>query len=91
MYKENFKFENYLRILEDKDIYTLCKLRTTNNKFPMEIGGNNIDGANRICTENVDIPVFTSNSYIITFCAYSIGTVNIIPANFHRKFVVGSS
>ena len=33
MYKENFKFENYLRILEDKDIYALCKLRTTNNKL----------------------------------------------------------
>jgi hypothetical protein len=51
MYKENFKFENYLRILEDKDIYALCKLRTTNNKFPMEIGWNNIDGANMTLLE----------------------------------------
>ena len=27
--KDNFEFENYFNILEDKDIYTLCKFRTT--------------------------------------------------------------
>ena len=26
--KDNFEFENYFNILEDKDIYTLCKFRT---------------------------------------------------------------
>jgi hypothetical protein len=65
MYKENFKFENYLRILEDKDIYTLCKLRTTNNKFPMEIGWNNIDGANRICTKCDNITIGGEYHYIM--------------------------
>jgi hypothetical protein len=42
--KENFEFENYFRILEDKDIYTLCKFRTTNHKLLIETGRwNNID------------------------------------------------
>jgi hypothetical protein len=44
IFKENFEFENYFRILEDKDIYTLCKFRTTNHKLPIETGRwNNID------------------------------------------------
>ena len=30
LFKDNFEFENYFNILEDKDIYTLCKFRTTN-------------------------------------------------------------
>jgi len=32
IFNENFEFENYFRILEDKDIYSLCKFRTTNHK-----------------------------------------------------------
>ena len=36
IFKENFEFENYCRIMEDKDIYTLCKFRTINNKLHMD-------------------------------------------------------
>jgi hypothetical protein len=35
IFKENFEFENYFRVLEDKDIYTLCKFRTNNHKLPI--------------------------------------------------------
>jgi hypothetical protein len=38
LFKDNFEFENYFNILEDKDIYTLCKFRTTNHKLPIETG-----------------------------------------------------
>jgi hypothetical protein len=38
IFKENFEIENYFRVLEDKDIYTLCKFRTTNHKLPIETG-----------------------------------------------------
>ena len=75
MYKENFKFENYLRILEDKDIYTLCKLRTTNNKFPMEIGGNNIDGANRICTKCDNITIGGEYWNVNIFQTLDVGSI----------------
>jgi hypothetical protein len=52
IFKENFEFENYFRILEDKDMHTLCKFRTTNHKLPIETGRwNNIDRVNRICTK----------------------------------------
>jgi hypothetical protein len=33
LFKDNFEFENYFHILEEKDIYTLCKFRTTNHKL----------------------------------------------------------
>jgi hypothetical protein len=57
IFKENFEFENYFRILEDKDIM-----------FTFHY-----------------VMVFISNSYIVTFCTYSIDTVNIIPpTNFYR-------
>jgi hypothetical protein len=38
LFKDNFEFENYFNMLEDKDIYTLCKFRTTNHKLPIETG-----------------------------------------------------
>jgi hypothetical protein len=38
LFKDNFEFENYFNILEDKDIYTLCKFRTTNHTLPIETG-----------------------------------------------------
>ena len=48
LFKDNFEFENYFHILEDKDIYTLCKFRTTNHKLPIETGRwNGIDRENR--------------------------------------------
>jgi hypothetical protein len=47
LFKDNFEFENYFNILEDKDIYTLCKFRTTNHKLPIETGRwNGIDREN---------------------------------------------
>ena len=50
LFKDNFEFENYFNILEDKDIYTLCKFRTTNHKLPIETGRwNGIDRENRQC------------------------------------------
>jgi hypothetical protein len=59
-FKENFEFENYFRVLEDKDIYTLCKFRTTNHKLPIETGRwNNIDRVNKICTT-----VYTTKTWV---------------------------
>jgi hypothetical protein len=53
-FKDNFEFENYFNILEDKDIYTLCKFRTTNHKLPIETGRwNGIDRENRQCLKKL--------------------------------------
>ena len=38
IYKDNLVFENYLNILNDRDILTLSKFRTTNHKLPVENG-----------------------------------------------------
>ena len=66
IFKENFEFENYFRILEDKDIYTLCKFRTNNHKLPIETGWwNNIDRVNRICTKCDNITIGDEYHYIM--------------------------
>jgi hypothetical protein len=49
IYKDNLVFESYLNILNDKDILTLSKFRTTNHKLPVENGRwKNIARENRI-------------------------------------------
>ena len=58
IFKEKFEFGNYIRILEEKDIYILCKFRTTNHISPIETGRwNNIDRVNRICTKCDNIAI----------------------------------
>ena len=80
IFKENFEFENYFRILEDKDIYTLCKFRTTNHKLPIETGRwNNIDRVNRICTNCDNIAIGDEYHYIME-CEYF--------SNFRNRFIV---
>ena len=50
IYKDNLAFENYLNILNDKDILTLSTFRTTNHKLPVENGRwKHIARENRIC------------------------------------------
>jgi phage anti-repressor protein len=52
LFKDNFELENYFNNLEDKDIYTLCKFRTTNLKLPIETGRwYGIDRENRQCSK----------------------------------------
>ena len=65
IFKENFEFENYFRILEDKNIYTLCKFRTTNHKLPIPGRWNNIDRVNRICTKCDNITIGDEYHYIM--------------------------
>ena len=50
LYKEDFGIENYFRILDDKNIITLCRFRTLNNNLPIESGRwQNISRENRKC------------------------------------------
>jgi thioester reductase-like protein len=51
LYKQIFEFENYFNILENKNIFTFCKFRTTNTKLPIETA--NISFAN--FTQGADI------------------------------------
>ena len=52
IFKEHFECENYIRSLESKDSYILCKFRTTSHTLLIETGRfNNIDRANIICTK----------------------------------------
>ena len=72
--------ENYFRILEDKDIYTLCKFRITNHKLPIETGQwNNIDRVNRICTTCDNITIGDEYHYIMECEHFS---------NFRNRFIV---
>ena len=50
IFKENFEFENYLDILENKDIVLLFRYRTCNHRLPIETGRwTNIDRNDRYC------------------------------------------
>ena len=80
IFKENFEFVNYFSILEDKDMYPLCKFRTTNNKLPIETGWwNNIDSVNRICTKCDNITIGDEYHYIMECEHFS---------NFRNRFIV---
>ena len=80
IFKENFEFENYFKILEDKDIYILCKFRTTNHKLPIETGRwNNIDRINRICTKCDSITIGDEYHYIMECEHFS---------SFRNRFIV---
>jgi hypothetical protein len=55
-----------LRILEDKDMYTLCKFRTTNHTLPISTGQwNNIERVNNICTKCDNITIGDEYHYIM--------------------------
>ena len=38
MFKEKLKLEKYFKKLNDRNIITLCRFRTTNHKLPIEMG-----------------------------------------------------
>ena len=38
LYKKGVSFENYLEILKDKNLFLLCRFRTSNHRIPIEIG-----------------------------------------------------
>lgn len=38
LYKKGVSFENYLEILKDKNLFLLCRFRTSNHRLPIEIG-----------------------------------------------------
>jgi len=68
IFKANFEFENYLRILENKDMHTLCKFRTNNQKLPIETGRwNNIDRVNRIYTKCDNIIIGDEYHHIMDY------------------------
>ena len=37
LYKKGVSFENYLEILKDKNLFLLCRFRTSNHRIPIEI------------------------------------------------------
>ena len=50
LYKDNLQFENFFNILDDKNIVTLSRFRTLNNKLPIETGRwQNVPRENRKC------------------------------------------
>ena len=50
IFKENFEFENYLDVLENKDRTLLCRNRTCNHKLPIETSRwTSIDRNERYC------------------------------------------
>jgi hypothetical protein len=63
IFKENFEFENYFRILEDR--YPM-QIQNTNHKLPIETGRwNNIDRVYRICTKCDNIIIGDEYHYIM--------------------------
>ncbi len=51
LFKDKFEFENYINILDDKNITTMCRFRTLNHHLPIEKGRwQNIPREQRKCT-----------------------------------------
>ena len=50
LYQKGISFKNYLEILKDKDLFLLCRFRTSNHRLPIEIGPwENINRENKVC------------------------------------------
>ena len=65
--------------LDDKNMYTLCKFRTTNHRLPVETGRwNNIDRVDRICTKCDNITIGDEYHYIMERELFS---------NFRNRFI----
>jgi len=48
--KKGVSFEKYLEILKDKNLFLLCRFRTSNHRLPIAIGRwQNINRENRVC------------------------------------------
>ena len=55
--KDKWTMENYMHLLDDKDVFQIFKFRTSNHKLPVETGRfHNIDYHDRKCPKcNIDI------------------------------------
>jgi hypothetical protein len=50
LYQKGISIKNYLEILKDKDLFLLCRFRTSNHRLPIEIGPwENINRENKVC------------------------------------------
>ncbi len=50
IFKNDLKIEHYFKLLDDKNVYTLCRFRTLNHKLPIEAGRwQNIERDDRKC------------------------------------------
>jgi hypothetical protein len=50
IFKNKIEFENYLNILDDRDIFPFCRFRLNNHKLPVEYGRwKNIPRELKIC------------------------------------------
>jgi hypothetical protein len=73
----------YVIILEDKDIYTLCKFRITNHKLPIETGRwNNIDVSTEYVQNETILTTGDEYHYIMECEHFS---------NFRNRFIVTNS
>ena len=87
LFKDNFCFEKYFDILDNRDIFTFCRFRTTNHKLPIEYGRwGNIQRNARIC------PICNSNDigdefhYILQCKSLSAQREVCIDKKYLRKF-----
>ena len=50
LFKSNFRFEEYLDVLNDKNRFTFCRFSTSNHRLPIEVGRwTNVERHNRLC------------------------------------------
>ena len=76
----------FLNILEDKDIYTLCRFRTTNHRLPIETGRwNGIERENRKCLKCNNNCIGDEYHYILECKLFENNRKKLIDKNLWQR------
>jgi hypothetical protein len=83
LYKKGVSFENYLEILKDKDLFLLCRFRTSNHRLPIEIGRwQNINRENRECNLCQGRELRDEFHYLFECTEFSHARTRLIPQKY---------
>lgn len=86
IYKEDYKLEDYFKILDDKNIITFCRFRTLNHKLPIESGRwQNINRENRKCLLCNTNNIGDEFHYIFTCCFFHYDRKKLLKAKYINR------
>ena len=86
IFKYDLVFEKYFDILDDRDIYTLCKFRTLNHCLPIEQGRwLNIERGERICTFCDKNDLGDEYHYIMECPRFADDKTTFLPKNIYYR------
>ena len=88
LFKSDIKFEEYLNILPKSLRFPLIHFRTSNHKFPIEVGRwgqNSVPHADRKCTLCTLNDVGDEMHYLLICPFFKFPRIKYLPSNFYTR------